>query len=318
MMNARVTGLRSVELGVRDLEKSAAFYSRIWGLEEVTSDGDIVHLRANGAEHHAVTLRQRPKSGLLGVHFAAADRNAVDALHAKAKAFGAEGVTAPAELPRAAGGGYGFSFRSPEGHPLNIAADVVRHPNVVNDRSKPVKLSHVVLNSARVDEHTSFFCDLLGFRLSDSTHMMNFIRCSADHHSIALARGEGPSLNHMAYEMENIDGLMRGAGRMKQNGFNIEWGLGRHGPGDNVFSYFVEPNGFVAEYTTEIQQINEAEYVPGTPEYWEKFPMRPCRWGMAMHPSNRIRAAMAGELVDLDEAEQNVRCEQVMAKTLGR
>ena len=88
--------------------------------------------------------------------------------------------------------------------------------------------------------------------------MMDFIRCCADHHSIALARGDGPSLNHMAYEVANIDGLMRGAGRMKQNGFNIEWGVGRHGPGDNVFSYFVEPNGFVVEYTTEVEQVDEA------------------------------------------------------------
>jgi hypothetical protein len=31
-----------------------------------------------------------------------------------------------------------------------------------------------------------------------------------------------------------------------------------------------------------------------------------------------MRAAMAGQLVDLVEAEQNVRCEQIMAQALGR
>ena len=82
--------------------------------------------------------------------------------------------------------------------------------------------------------------------------MMDFVRCSADHHSIAMARGNGPALNHMAYEVASIDGLMRGAGRMKKHGFNVEWGVGRHGPGDNVFGYFVEPNGFVVEYTAEV------------------------------------------------------------------
>ena len=51
---------------------------------------------------------------------------------------------------------------------------------------------------------------------------------------------------------------MRGAGRMKQQGFNVEWGVGRHGPGDNIFSYFIEPNGFVTEYTAEVEQIDEA------------------------------------------------------------
>jgi catechol 2,3-dioxygenase len=317
MTNAKVIGLRGVELGVRDLHQSAGFYNQVWGLEPVAGQGDTMHLRGNGPEHHVVTLRQRPTPGLLGVHFAADDQAAVIALHAKAKALGATVLSEPAALPAEAGGGFGFSFRSLEGHVLNVSADVARHPNVVNDRSKPIKLSHVVLNAGRIGEEMAFFIDLLGFKLSDSTEMMEFIRCSADHHSIALSRAEGPSLNHMAYEMSNIDGLMRGAGRLKQSGFNVEWGLGRHGPGDNVFTYFVEPNGFVTEYTTEVQQIDEAFYEPHDAAYWTAFPQRPCRWGMAGHPSNRLKAAFGGDLSVADPADGK-RCEEIMAKALGR
>jgi catechol 2,3-dioxygenase len=184
-------------------------------------------------------------------------------------------------------------------------------------RSKPLKLSHVVLNSAQIDQQTNFFVDLLGFRLSDRTHMMDFVRCCADHHSIAMARGDGPSLNHCAYEVANIDGLMRGAGRMKQNGFNVEWGVGRHGPGNNVFSYFVEPNGFVVEYTAEVEQIDEATYMPHAAEYWANFPGRPCRWGMGGFPSNRLRAAMGGD-IGVANPEDGKRCEEIMAQKLGR
>jgi catechol 2,3-dioxygenase-like lactoylglutathione lyase family enzyme len=317
MPNPKVTGLRGVELAVRNLNQSAAFYGAVWGLEECAREADTIHLRANADEHHVLTLRERPNAGLLGVHFAAPDRDCVIALHEKAKALGAKIEHEPRELAKSAGGGFGFGFRSLEGHTLNVSAEVARHPNTVNDRSKPLKLSHVVLNAGRIADETKFFIDLLGFKLSDSTHMMDFVRCSADHHSIALARSAGPSLNHMAYEMANIDGLMRGAGRMKQHGFNIEWGVGRHGPGDNVFSYFVEPDGFVTEYTTEIQQIDEAHYEPHDADYWANFPMRPCRWGMATQPSNRIRAAMGGDLSAADP-EAGKRCEEIMAKTLGR
>src|SRR5262245_62607712 len=88
MINPKVTGVRSAELGVTDLNRSAAFYSHVWGLEPVVAEGDTIHLRANGTEHHIVTLRERPKAGLLGVHFAASDRAAIDALHAKAKSSG--------------------------------------------------------------------------------------------------------------------------------------------------------------------------------------------------------------------------------------
>lgn len=317
MSQAKVTGLRGVELGVRDLHQSLGYYNHIWGLEPVAGEGDTVHLRANGTEHHIVTLRERPNPSLLGVHFAAADREAVTALHAKAKAMGAKLNGEPAELPRSAGGGFGFSFRSLEGHMLNVSADVVRHPNVVSDRSKPDKLSHVVLNASGVGDEMQFFIDLLGFRWSDSTQMMSFIRCSSDHHSIAIARSEGPSLNHMAYEVSNFDGLMRGAGRLKQNGFNVEWGVGRHGPGDNIFTYFIEPNGFVTEYTTEVQQIDEAIYEPHDAEYWDKFPMRPCRWGMGGHPSNRLKAAMGGD-ISVADPRDGKRCEEIMAQKLAR
>jgi catechol 2,3-dioxygenase-like lactoylglutathione lyase family enzyme len=318
MMNARVTGLRSVELGVPDLERSSDFYRKVWGLEEVVSEHDTIHLRGTGTEHHVVTLRQRPKAALIAVHFSASDRNAVTALHAKAKSFGTDGLTDPEELSRSAGGGFGFRFKTPEGLPLAISSDVATHPDIDVDRSRPTKLTHVVLNSAKIDDQTTFFQDLLGFRHSDSTDMMEFIRCCADHHSVAFARGNGPSLNHMAYEMANFDGLMRGAGRMKQNGFNIEWGIGRHGPGNNIFTYFIEPNGFVTEYTTEVEQVDEATYVPNTREYWAKFPGRPCRWNMAGFPSNRLKDAMGGHIFPPDAADENLRCEDVMARTLGR
>ena len=120
---------------------------------------------------------------------------------------------------------------------------------------------------------------MLGFKLSDQTDMMEFVRCSADHHSIAMARGNGPTLNHMAYEVASIDGLMRGAGRMKKHGFNVEWGVGRHGPGDNVFSYFIDPNGFVVEYTAEVEQIDEATYQAHDADVLARFPDAPVPLG---------------------------------------
>lgn len=317
MINAKVTGVRSVELGVTDLTRSVGFYSHVWGLEPIATDGDTIHLRGNNAEHHAVTLRERPTASLLGVHFAAVKREAVDALHATAKALGVTISAAPADLPASAGGGYGFQFRTPEGHVLNIASDVTRHQNLNNDSSVPTKLSHVVLNSAKIEQQTAFFIDALGFKWSDSTDMMDFVRCSADHHSIAMARGSGPTLNHCAFEVESIDGLMRGAGRLKSNGFNVEWGIGRHGPGNNVFGYFVEPNGFVVEYTAEVQQVDEATYEAHDAGYWRNFPMRPCRWGMAGMPSNRFKAAASGDL-SVADPEAGKRCEEIMAKKLGR
>jgi catechol 2,3-dioxygenase-like lactoylglutathione lyase family enzyme len=317
MTNGKVTGVRSIELGVRDLQQSANFYIKVWALDEVAADGDGIHLRATGGEHHVLTIRERPKPTLLGVNFAAPDRTTVDQLCAKAKSYGVKVLGDPAPLSGSAGGGYGFRFETPERLLMSISSDGTQHPDVVLDRSRPTKISHVVLNSANADEQMPFFIDVLGFRRSDSTHMMEFLRCCSDHHSIAIVRGSGPSLNHVAYEVPNIDGLMRGTGRVKQNGFDIEWGVGRHGPGNNVFSYFIEPNGFVAEYTTELDQIDEATHVPQDAQYWDKvMPTRGDRWGTAGPPSNRMQFAMSGGLYLGAEPPEGVRCEDIIGRKL--
>jgi hypothetical protein len=117
----------------------------------------------------------------------------------------------------------------------------------------------------------------------------------------------------MAYELPDIDGLMRGAGRVRGSGYEIMWGVGRHGPGNNVFSYFVEPNGFVTEYTTEVDQVDDT-YQGHDAQWWLETKLFPCRWQMAGVPSEFARKAMSGELVE----EENLRCEQVMARALGR
>ncbi len=253
------------------------------------------------------------------MNFAAQDRASVDQLCAKAKSYGIKVLSEPAPLPGAAGGGYGFRFESPEGFTMTISSDSAQHPNTMLDRSRPSKISHVVLNSGSTAEQMKFFIDVLGFKHSDSTHMMDFLRCSADHHSIAMFRANGPSLNHVAYEVPNMDGLMRGAGRLKKNGFETGWGVGRHGPGNNVFSYFIEPDGFVAEYTTELDQIDEATFVPQDAPYWDKvMQQQGDRWGTAGVPSNLMRFAMSGGLYLGEQPPEGVRCEDIIGRKLGR
>src|SRR6201996_9148523 len=154
MSEPRIDGLRSIELGVHDLKKSAEFYRKVWALEDVAEQGDTIHLRGTGREHHVITLRERPRAGLLGVHFSAPDRATVDALQAQAKAMGAKVGEAPAALEKSAGGGYGFRVSTPEGHPLVISSDVTKHGAAIDDRARPTKLTHVVLNSVEVEKQT--------------------------------------------------------------------------------------------------------------------------------------------------------------------
>ncbi|MDB5794812.1 MAG: glyoxalase-like domain protein, partial [Noviherbaspirillum sp.] len=157
MADCKITGLRSIELGVTDLERSARFYSEVWGLEQVSSEPDARYFRANGTEHHAVCIRQAGQAGLIGVSFAAQDKAAVDALHAQARAAGVASLGQPQPLSAAAGGGYGVTLQGPEGLRVTVSCDVAQSPERDRDPSKPHKLTHVVFNSADVPEQMNFF-----------------------------------------------------------------------------------------------------------------------------------------------------------------
>ena len=83
-----------------------------------------------------------------------------------------------------------------------------------------------------------------------------FYRCNANHHSLAIADGEATTLNHVAFEVNSIDDMMRGAGRVMNDGrARVMWGPGRHSAGDNTFYYFFDPEGNVSEYTAEVEMI---------------------------------------------------------------
>lgn len=143
-----------------------------------------------------------------------------------------------------------------------------------------VKLTHVVLNARDAEYSAKLAEDVLGFTVSDRTKGMVFVRCNNAHHSIAFARAGYTSLNHIAFEMDDIDAVMRGIGRMRDAGFVPAWGPGRHGPGANVFAYFIAPFGAVVEFSTAVEQV-APDYRVGTPDDWTWPPNRIDQWGMS-------------------------------------
>jgi len=314
MAQPSVNAVRGIELGVRDVAASTRFYEDCWGLAPVSREADAVHLRATGRDHQALTLRQSGKTALRTIHTAAADKSTVDALYQRAKALGIVVLDAPAALPAVTGGGYGFAVAGSDGIRVTVSCDVKLHEAVIDDRTKPQKFSHVVLRSSDQAATEAFFRDLLGFRLSDRTDGIDFLRCARDHHSVALAREAGVGLHHMAFELPDLDALMYAAGRMSQKGHKREWGIGRHsGPGNNVFSFFVEPNGFACEYTTDMEQVDDATYPQRSAAWWAgNRRYGPDAWGLCTQRSPVLAKARTGVL----SAEHDARCDDIISAAM--
>ena len=110
-----------------------------------------------------------------------------------------------------------------------------------------------------------FLTSFLGMKLSDRT--TNFERAwyraeDGFHHTIAAAPGEG--IHHYGFDAYGIVDLASVADNLVARGRELLWGVGRHGPGNNIFSYYLDPNGVVVEVSFGMERIdNDDVYVPG-------------------------------------------------------
>ena len=278
---SRVTDIRYVGYGVTDLAAEQAYYADVFGLDPVPSDDGMAWFKAPGHdEHHVVRLRAADANRVDLVAFAAPTRADVDALHERVAASGVRVLHAPRALTTP-GGGYGFRFFSPDGIQLEVSAEVARGTSRALARWEglPVKISHIVLHSPDHQALVTFFTEVLGFRVSDWLgDFMCFLRCSSAHHRLAILPGP-PCLNHVAYDMLGVDDMMRGIHRLKQKGVEIGWGPGRHTAGNNTFSYFVTPGGFVTEYTSELEEV---DFETREPTVYAPAPMVMDQWGIGV------------------------------------
>jgi catechol-2,3-dioxygenase len=257
-----ITDVAYVGYGVKDFDAECTFYTDAWKLERLADHDGMAYFAAAGSTaHHVVRLRPCDENRIDVISFTAASSAAVDSLAEKVRQSTAKLISEPAAID-APGGGYGFRFFSPDGLTFEIASGVETRSARALQRwdGVPEKVSHVVLHSPDHKALAEFFIDVLGFRLSDWLgDFMAFLRCNEWHHRIAILPGP-PCLNHVAYDMPSIDDMMRGAHRLKEQDIDIAWGPGRHTAGNNTFSYFVTPNGFAVEYTSELERVDEATW----------------------------------------------------------
>ncbi len=269
MTDRLVSHLRYAALAVPNFEEERTFFTKYWGLTEVHAEPGLVHLAAEGStEPFILRLREDDKRIDL-VGFAVANRDDVHALAEKLRSEDVQFVHDPQELT-GFGGGYGFRVFDGDGRVLEFSTGYETRPaRKIREREPiPAKLSHVVFNSANLNQSAQWYVDHLDFSISDSltrpdgTDMMHFMRCNATHHSIAIAMGPHHSLHHLSFEMRGIEEWMRGSGKILRSGARMIWGPGRHNAGDNTFAYFLDPAGNTIEYTTELAVLDEDTWSP--------------------------------------------------------
>ena len=284
-----ISALRSVALTVPDLTLAEDFFTRTWHLQVVARTDNALYFRGAGSDHHLLALHHAPDAArILHITLRARSLNALSLAAQKTVAAGGH-VLAPTAPLTEPGGGQAVTLIDPDGRVFRLVYED-EQLDTIDAPDMPLRLAHVVLNSSHVENTRQFMETALDFSMSDRTRIMAFMRCNNDHHSVALGDTDNNALNHIAFLMPDIDAVMRGGGRMQEAGFPIEWGPGRHGPGDNAFNYFIGPFDLVIEYTAEVEQIDDS-YQTGQPSDWTWPPGRVDQWGISPPPSARLKEA---------------------------
>lgn len=283
--------LLGVELGTPAFEQSIEFYASGFGLDaRLSEDGQMVRFTAAAPACPVLSIARASRAELVGLTFAV---NSEDDLRQAVLHLRARGCSiAEAHAPT----GNAIRVADPDGRCLTLVVDAASVGEAGDASGRPLYLSHVVLNSPDVHRLTAFFVDALGFTIADryENNLLTFLRCDQpQHHCIGVSPGSVPSLNHFSVDVGSIDGVMKGVGRMQKLGRQPIWGPGRHGPGGNVFCYFEDPSGFVAEFTCDVIQIDdEASWVA---REWPRNAETGNVWGTG-GPSARAIELMSGPL----------------------
>lgn len=245
-----------------------------FGLTGVGHRDGTVRLRPAPLSREAVVLYGGPRKRLH--HLAVgAPGDDFEAVREAVRRGGVREVDPPPGAPDG-----GFWLRDPDGNVVNVRDEAGPQPPAdpplrlnspghaariaargcpeAGTAARPRRLGHVLLFTPDLEPQIEFYTRVLGFKVSDRCQkIIAFLRCSPDHHNIALLSSRGPGFHHGSFEVGSVDEIAMGAQRMLDAGCEPGWGLGRHVIGSNFFYYVRDPWGGFAEYFHDLDQIPE-------------------------------------------------------------
>jgi len=158
---------------------------------------------------------------------------------------------------------------------------------------RPRKLGHLVLAVRDIHESVAFYTEILGLKVSDwISDEMVFMRAGEDHHDLALfqiprdseeindlPRYSRPGMEHFSYLVDGIEAMEEAAKFLRARNIPIVRGIGKHGPGANLFLVFKDPDGNNVEIYAEMDQIPAD--IAHEPRVWERNVESFDRWRFA-------------------------------------
>lgn len=266
-----------------DLDEAEEFLTN-FGMVRSERTDDTLYMRGTDPAPY-IHVTHKGEAKFIGLAFRAASEEDLEKVTKVDGASGIEDLDGP-------GGGKRVRLTEPNGFQIEIVwgmADLEEIPvprfgintaaardsrlgeltRIQRGPSHVKRLGHAVIMTPDVDGGTKWFRETLGLVPSDEVYagekdniIATFNRVDGgekfvDHHTFLCIKGEVPGLNHMAFEVHDIDDVFMGNAHLKKLGkYDHVWGLGRHVLGSQVYDYWQDPWGRVHEHWTDSDRLN--------------------------------------------------------------
>jgi len=279
----KVTDLAYGRLRAPDLDAAEEFLTN-FGMVRAERTPSALYMRGTDPAHH-IHVTEKGDAGFVGFAYHAAS---LDDLKRVSKAPGASAVESIDEP----GGGKRVRLKEPNGYqievlygvkklklipvkrqPLNMGKDALKRAGQVMrlpaGASRVKRIGHGVMAAPDVKATVAWFRETLGFICSDDVYegskdnligsFNRFDRGSTyvDHHAFFCIRNDRAGLNHLSYEVQDIDDVFMGHEHMQRLGkYEHMWGIGRHLLGSQIYDYWSDPWGRVHEHWSDTDRLN--------------------------------------------------------------
>lgn len=289
--------LSHVELLTPRLEESVAFARDVLGLFVVHEEDDSVYLRCWGDYYaYSLVFTAAAEPGLGHGAWRSWSEEQLQIAVESVRATGVEGHW----IDPSYGHGAAFRFTGPAGHQTELFWEVEPAVAPAGEESpypeRPQRsgthgmrlrmLDHLTVTAPDTRAAADWHRDVLDFRLMAAVQGAPGGPCffctattnekSHDYGFILDGDGKLGRLHHLAFWVETNHDLTEGAKLLIEHGYELDYGPGQHGIGEQNFLYFRDPAGL----RYELNSGGYRNYVPD----WE-----PVIWGFEDGPNNSFR-----------------------------
>jgi len=279
----KVKDLAYGRLRAPDLDQMEEFLTH-FGMTRAARTPSALYMRGTDPRHH-LHVTEKGDPTFVGFAYLAASE---EDLTRVARAPGASGVESIDEP----GGGKRVRLTEPNGYQIEVVHGIEPLPTIpvereaMNSGAEPLRragvlmrprkapapikrMGHGVLGTPKVRETVQWFRETLGFICSDDVYagdrenvIGSFNRCDCgdeyvDHHVFFCVTNERAGLNHMSFEVPDVDAVFMDHEYLTRLGkYEHMWGVGRHLLGSQVYDYWCDPWGRVHEQWADTDRLN--------------------------------------------------------------